>query len=88
MRGNMRTRFAVGAVLTAGLVVVGATVGYAQGPVALFRYEDNDGNRWLTGCVEDDLANRLVGSGGFNYGTPAPILCIEGYTPVAKQLGH
>ena len=88
MRIDMWTRFAVGAVLAAGLIVGAATIGYAQAPLGLFRYEDNDGNHWLTGCVEDDLAEHLVAHAAFDYGSPALILCVEGYSAVAKQLGH
>lgn len=88
MRVDVWTRFAVSALLTAGLIVGTAAVGSAQAPAGLFRYEDSDGNHWLTGCAEDDFAERLVAHGGFFYGGPAPILCIEGYSLIAKQLGQ
>lgn len=75
--------------LTLGLVIATPAVGRAQQGASLSHYEDGFGNHWLIGCVTDDLANRLVAHGGFDFGGgPVGILCIDGYTAVSKQLDN
>lgn len=58
----------------------------AASAAPLDQLRDGDGNLWLGGCVEDRIAVRLLGHAGFTNTGPFPVLCIEGYTFVAKQL--
>ena len=58
----------------------------AAGSPDLGPYTDADGVRWVTGCVDPDLAAVLVEHGGFIVGGPLFILCLDGTTLVAKRV--
>ena len=80
-------RFLGTSILTLGLVVLTAVAARAE-PVDLQHYVDSNGDQWLFGCATADVADNLVAHAGFQVGIgPVPILCIEGYVSIYKQLG-
>ena len=86
-RNRQRTfvRFIAAALLAVGGLLVLPQPGAAEASLSV--YTDSDGNRWLTGCVPDNVAANLVEHGGFTVGGPTTILCVLGYTLVSKPLG-
>jgi len=61
----------------------------ARGASRFHHYVYFDGSRWLAGCVEPKLAERLVTRAGFILdGGPVPFLCDTGLLPVAKRVGR
>ena len=79
----------ISTMFTLGLVIATPTVGRAQQGASLSHYEDEFGNHWLIGCVADDLANRLIAHGGFDFGGgTGGVFLIGGYTAGCKQHGN
>jgi hypothetical protein len=60
-----------------------SAVGRAEGLAA---YQLSDGSRWLVGCVPTETAARMWATEQFAPSGPVGILCIEGYSPVHKQV--
>jgi hypothetical protein len=51
--------------------------------------EASDGSRWLTGCVSNERASRLINQAGFQAGAgPFYLLCLDGYSQVSKKLSR
>ena len=90
MRSVKHNRKSLGFVtaLVLTFAVLTGTVGRAAAP-DLWVYEDDGGERWLVGCVTQDVADRIVGENGFQLGPgPSFILCVVDYVPVHMKLGR
>jgi len=77
-----------GTALVLAFAVLMGAVGRADAP-NFWIHEDADGERWVVGCVPQDIADRMVSENGFQAGPgPSFVLCIDGTTAVHKKMGR
>ena len=70
-----------------GAALLPPSTATADTSITLSVFTDQDGNRFIGGCADPEMAARLVANAGFSYSISHPnILCAAGYVTVGKAL--